>query len=342
MTKTPPNSKFTNQDNKPVRLDIMVSKMIDCSRAKSKEIISNGYVKVDGNIIKKASYLFEPTINQLQVDNDYKKCFQAKPNKDKKTKIVKPNYEIKIIYEDDDILVLNKPYNVVVHGGVGVSKSEYLLTKWLSDNNIQVAQIGDEYRYGIVHRLDKPTSGLIVVAKSNRAYRSLKQQLKDKSMGRYYLAITNKPLKNNTIVDKALSSNVSHNNKKPKMILDKNGKSAKSIFVKLALSDDKNYELIKVKLHSGRTHQIRAHLHSLNISIIGDTLYGFKGKNTIMDRIFLHAYYLFLEHPSTHKPMVFEASLHNDMKDFINTRFKKDLEYEKLCSFDNFSSDFIF
>jgi len=343
MTKTPPqNTPLQNAQNTLVRLDIEVCKQIKCSRAKAKDIIKNGFVKVGDEVVKKASYLFDNANDTLQIDNSFEDALKPQPKQEVQEEILKPDYEISIVYEDDDILVINKPYGVVVHGGVGVSKSEYLLTKWLSDNKIKVAQIGDEYRYGIVHRLDKPTSGLLVVAKSDSAYISLKQQLKDKSMGRYYMAITNKPLKNNMIIDKAITSNVSNNKKKPKMILDKNGKSAKSMFVKVALSDDGNYEIIKAKLHSGRTHQIRVHLHSLNISIVGDTLYGFKGKNTTMNRIFLHSYYLFLKHPTTNKDMVFKAPLHSDMQEFINARFKKDLEYEKLCSFDNFSSEFAF
>jgi 23S rRNA pseudouridine1911/1915/1917 synthase len=351
-TQPPPNTDIKKQDNiNYKRLDVVVSKKLNSSRARAKEVILGGFVSINNEIISKVSFLFNILNDSIKIDN---KCFselnlikaqkqtkKLKKIQEQKQNIDKPPYDIKIIYEDDDILVVNKPYGVVTHGGDGVAYSAYTLTNWMIENNIKTPKIGYENRYGIVHRLDKPTSGVLVVAKSEIAYHSLKEQLQNKSMGRYYIGIIDKVLKNNIVVDKAISQS-RQTKSKARMTLDKDGKNAKTSFVKLAISDDGTYELIKAKLYTGRTHQIRLHLHSLNSSILGDVLYGFKGKNTIIDRIFLHAYCLYLRHPTTNKQMVFKAPLHSDMKNFINTRFKKDKIDENIYSFDSISSNFSF
>ena len=114
------------------------------------------------------------------------------------------------------------------------------------------------------------------------------------------------------------------------MAIEENGRNAKSAFSKLALSNNEKFELIAAKLYTGRTHQIRVHLSSMNRNVLGDNLYGFKGELNKINRFYLHAYYLYLTHPITNKQMSFKANLPNDMDEFLNINFKKEDINDKL------------
>jgi 23S rRNA pseudouridine1911/1915/1917 synthase len=138
-------------------------------------------------------------------------------------------------------------------------------------------------------------------------------------MGRYYLAIIDNPLKDNIIVDKPIGRN---QNNRLKMSIEENGRNAKSAFCKVSLSNKENFELIAAKLYTGRTHQIRVHLSSMNRHILGDNLYGFKGELNKINRFYLHAYYLYLTHPVTNERMSFKANLPDDMNQFLNINFQ--------------------
>lgn len=201
------------------------------------------------------------------------------------------------------------------------------MVDWLKLKNISLSTISGEERHGIVHRLDKGTSGVMVIAKTNEAHLNLSKQLEDKSMGRYYLAILDLALKENVIIEKPIGRNP---NNRLKMSIEENGRYAKSAFSKIALSDNEKFELIACKLYTGRTHQIRVHLSSINRHILGDNLYGFKGELNKINRFLLHAYYLYLTHPVTNKQMCFKANLPEDMKNFLNTNFQKENINDKI------------
>ncbi|NPA27747.1 MAG: RluA family pseudouridine synthase, partial [Epsilonproteobacteria bacterium] len=185
-----------------------------------------------------------------------------------------------------------------------------------------------EERHGIVHRLDKDTSGAILIAKDNNTHQELSKQLQDRSMGRYYLALINYPLKENIIVEKAIGRNPKN---RLKMAIRDDGREAKSAFYKIATSKH-NEELIAAKLFSGRTHQIRVHLGSLGRYILGDKLYGkddgFKG------RMMLHANLLYFIHPKSGKRVEVIAPLFKDMRDILESRFEKGKEYAQFKSED--------
>jgi 23S rRNA pseudouridine1911/1915/1917 synthase len=171
-----------------------------------------------------------------------------------------------------------------------------------------------------VHRIDKETTGALVIAKTNAAHEALSLQLQDKSMGRYYLALIDYPLKENTIVDAPIGRNP---NNRLKMDVIPEGRNAKTAFLKL-LTNEANIELIAAKLFTGRTHQIRVHLSRLGRHILGDELYGFKSKTAKIARVNLHAYLLYLVHPVSGEKMEFVAPLFEDMKQYIFTHFKQD------------------
>lgn len=234
--------------------------------------------------------------------------------------------KIKIIYEDDDILVISKPSGLVVHEASSL-KSESTLVDFLKGSGRQLATLGGEFRAGIVHRLDRYTSGVMVVAKSDFASADLSAQLQQKTASRIYIALCDLPLKENCIVERAIGRCESNRLKKAVYPLGKNGaKYAKSAFCNIFLdpSESQNSQnlleqnkpnMIAAKLFTGRTHQIRVHLSSINRHILGDVLYGFKGSCDIM-RVFLHGYILELKHPRTGQMMRFCAPLEDDFATF--------------------------
>jgi 23S rRNA pseudouridine1911/1915/1917 synthase len=146
-------------------------------------------------------------------------------------------------------------------------------------------------------------------------------------MGRYYLALTDLPLKDDIIVEAPLARNL-HNRLKIGIV--PHGKSAKTAFVKLDLSENEKYELIAAKLYTGRTHQIRVHLESLQRHILGDTLYGFKGNVDKLKRVYLHAYTLYLKHPTTGDELSFSLGLPDDMLEFYKNNFNGENLNEKI------------
>lgn len=304
------------------RLDKFLAQNIDASRNQIEQLIKKEFVKVDGKIINKTGL-------KLKENQNVEVFFpEAQLNKRKDEEFLRNSLEdkeVEIIYEDDYILVLNKPYNLTVHDAPSVKDAT--LVDWLKLKNISLSTISGEERHGIVHRLDKGTSGVMVIAKTNEAHLNLSKQLEDKSMGRYYLAILDLALKENVIIEKPIGRNP---NNRLKMSIEENGRYAKSAFSKIALSDNEKFELIACKLYTGRTHQIRVHLSSINRHILGDNLYGFKGELNKINRFLLHAYYLYLTHPVTNKQMCFKANLPEDIKNFLNTNFQKENINDKI------------
>ena len=304
------------------RLDKFLAQNIDAWRNQIEQLIKKEFVKVDGKIINKTGL-------KLKENQNVEVFFpEAQLNKRKDEEFLKNSLEdkeVEIIYEDDYILVLNKPYNLTVHDAPSVKDAT--LVDWLKLKNISLSTISGEERHGIVHRLDKGTSGVMVIAKTNEAHLNLSKQLEDKSMGRYYLAILDLALKENVIIEKPIGRNP---NNRLKMSIEANGRYAKSAFSKIALSDNEKFELIACKLYTGRTHQIRVHLSSINRHILGDNLYGFKGELNKINRFLLHAYYLYLTHPVTNKQMCFKANLPEDIKNFLNTNFQKENINDKI------------
>ncbi|MCG3703174.1 RluA family pseudouridine synthase [Aliarcobacter butzleri] len=304
------------------RLDKFLAQNIDASRNQIEQLIKKEFVKVDGKITNKTGL-------KLKENQNVEVFFpEAQLNKRKDEEFLKNSLEdkeVEIIYEDDYILVLNKPYNLTVHDAPSVKDAT--LVDWLKLKNISLSTISGEERHGIVHRLDKGTSGVMVIAKTNEAHLNLSKQLEDKSMGRYYLAILDLALKENIIIEKPIGRNP---NNRLKMSIEENGRYAKSAFSKIALSDNEKFELIACKLYTGRTHQIRVHLSSINRHILGDNLYGFKGELNKINRFLLHAYYLYLTHPVTNKQMCFKANLPEDIKNFLNTNFQKENINDKI------------
>ncbi|PLY08927.1 MAG: RluA family pseudouridine synthase [Arcobacter sp.] len=296
------------------RLDKYLSQKLEETRNQIEQLIKKEYVKVDGKIITKTGYKLKEN-QEILVELP-----EAEEPKDYEV-----DFDVEIIYEDEHILVINKPYDLVVHGAPSVK--EATLVDWLKAKKVSLSTISGEERHGIVHRLDKGTSGVMVVAKTNEAHVGLSKQLEDKTMGRYYLAILDMPLKDNIVIEKPIGRSP---NNRLKMGIVPDGKNAKTAFAKLQTSTNEKYELICCKLFTGRTHQIRVHLNSINRHILGDNLYGFKGELNKINRFYLHAFNLYLIHPITNEKMDFKANITNDINEFINKNFNMETVNEKL------------
>jgi 23S rRNA pseudouridine1911/1915/1917 synthase len=316
------NKNFiVNERYNQIRLDIFLSKMLNVTRNQIIQLIKKDFVKVNGNITTKNGI-------KLKINSTVEVTLpivKEEKTTDEMDFLNDEKFNIEIIYEDEDILVINKPINLIVHDAPSVN--EPTLVDWLKYKKISLSTISAEIRHGIVHRIDKGTSGAMVIAKTNDAHIKLSSQLQDKSMGRYYMAIIDMPLKEHTIIDKPIGRSV---NNRIKMAVNQEGKSAKTAFAKVRQSDNNQYEIILAKLFTGRTHQIRAHLNFINRHIIGDKLYDFKDKLDNISRIYLHAYSLYLIHPSTGKKMVFKAKLSDDYIKFIKNNFTIGDEIENI------------
>ena len=295
------------------RLDKILAAQLDVSRNQVEKLIKDALVSVNDKTVIKSSF-------KVTEGDEISYTF-----KEAEKRVAPPvDFDIEILYEDDYMLVVNKPSGLVVHPAPSVK--EPTLVDWLIHKGISLSTISGEERYGIVHRIDKETTGALVIAKDNKAHEALSMQLQDKSMGRYYLALIDCPLKENTVVDKPIGRNP---NNRLKMDIVPHGRSAKTAFVKL-LTSQHGVELIAAKLFTGRTHQIRVHLNSLGRHILGDDLYGFKSKRDKISRVNLHAYLLYLTHPVSGEKMEFVAPLFDDMKMYLSKYFDQSEVDEKI------------
>lgn len=288
------------------RLDTFLAAQIGQTRSQVAQLIKKECVFVDDKLVPRAGV-------KLKVDQKVRVEFPEA----KKEEALEIDFDVEVLFEDDDVLVINKPTGLTVHPAPSVKDAT--LVDWLKHKGIRLSTISGEERHGIVHRLDKGTSGVMVVAKNNEAHQFLSEQLQDKSMGRFYVAVIEPPLKDDLTIIEAPIKRSSNN--RLKMGCENGGKDAKTAFSFLALSDDETNQLIACKLFTGRTHQIRVHLETKSRHIIGDHLYGNTSKNDKSERILLHAYEIHFVHPTTKELVTFVAPLAPSMKDYINKKF---------------------
>ncbi len=273
------------------------------SRAKCQAMIKEGKVKVDGKL-EKASLKLK--LGQKVEFEDYEAPICLLSPED---------IPLDIIYEDDSLIIINKPVGLVVHPGNG-NPNKTLVNALLYHQKL-LAPSSDPLRPGIVHRIDKDTSGLLAIAKTEKALLCLQAQLKDHSMHREYLALVL-----GIIAEEAgeISAPIGRDKAHPtKMAVTLDGKEAKTYFkVKQRFLKD-DVTLVDCSLKTGRTHQIRVHMEYIGHPVIGDPLYG-RGNRKLYDKgQLLHAYRLTLTHPETGQLMSFEAPLNKEFEDFLKT-----------------------
>ncbi len=300
----------------PERLDTFLTAQIGQTRSQIAGLIKHECVFVDGKKVPRPGV-------KLKSGQTVRVEFPEA----KEEKALDVDFDVEILYEDDDVLVINKPSGVTVHPAPSVK--EATLVDWLKHKGIRLSTISGEERHGIVHRLDKGTSGTMVVAKNNAAHEFLSQQLQDKSMGRYYIAVIVPPLKEDITVIESNIGRSSHNRLKMASGLE-HAKYAKTMFKHLALSEDEHTQLIACKLFTGRTHQIRVHLESMNRHILGDHIYGLSPRQENSERILLHAYMIYFIHPRTKEKLTFQAEFDAIMRETIYKKFDTEILNEVI------------
>lgn len=296
-------------EQKGQRLDRLLAVLpgLNLSRSQAKRLIENKFITVNGRPVEpsyktKAADLIKVIISPAIEPT-------AKPEM----------IPLEIVYEDDDIIVVNKPKGMVTHPAPG-NYSGTLVNALLYQTKL--SSIGAPLRPGIVHRLDKDTSGLIVAAKTDAAYKSLAKQIKDRTVEKTYLALVHGLMKNNEGQIEAKIGRHPVNRKKMAVLesqkeKSKSKKSRDALTYYKVLKRFKNYSLVEVKIKTGRTHQIRVHLAHLGHPVVGDSTYGKKKNEFGVTGQLLHAQKIKLLHPITGKAVGFEAAIPKAFKDII-------------------------
>ncbi|MDD9898331.1 MAG: RluA family pseudouridine synthase [Candidatus Melainabacteria bacterium] len=293
-----------------LRLDAYLSQLseLGLSRSYLKKLIEAGNIQVNGKACK-ASYKLELD-DEIELELPEAEELQIKAEK----------IPIDIVYEDEHLLVINKPIAMVVHPAPGLY-SGTLVNAVLHHCKDQLSDINGVLRPGIVHRLDKDTSGLIVVAKSNEAHQSLAKQIQDRTCKRRYRAIVQGKIKENRgEINKAIGRDT-RDRKRMSVSTAANARHALTRYQVLEHLEfgGKNYSYIECELDTGRTHQIRVHMASINFPIIGDLVYGASKKTSFnVERPMLHAYKLSFKHPLSGEDLSFEAPEAPDFKAILD------------------------
>jgi pseudouridine synthase, rluA family len=293
---------IVSQEEKGKRLDTYIPSVdTDITRTSAQRLIEDGNILVNGKNAK-VSYKIQ--------ENDKISVEIPKP---KQIELKAQNIPIEIIYEDSDIIVVNKPKGMVVHPANG-NPDGTLVNAIMAICKDSLSGIGGEIRPGIVHRIDKDTSGLLIVAKNDNAHVKMSEQIKNHEVKKTYIALVRGVFKENeATIDMPIGRSPSD---RKKMAVNKNGKNAIT-HIKVLKRFDK-YTLLRVNIETGRTHQIRVHLSHIGYPIVGDYTYS-NGKNEF-DVIgqCLHAQKLEFKHPITQKDMCLEAELPQYFKDILD------------------------
>lgn len=284
------------------RLDKVVSNLEQkISRETIQRMIKTGKILVNGKQ-EKASYK-TAVGNVITLEEEIPEEVELKPQE----------MPLDIIYEDDDMLVINKEKGIVVHPGNG-NPDGTLANAVMAKCKGSLSGIGGKIRPGIVHRIDKDTSGLIIVAKNDTAHLNLSKQIQDRKVKKTYIALVRGVIKEN---EATINMPIGRSSKdRKKMAVTKDGKEAITHFK--VLKRYNGFTLLEVKIETGRTHQIRVHLSEIGYPVVGDEVYS-NGKNPFgVKGQMLHAEKLELKHPRTGKDLTFEAPVPKYFENIIN------------------------
>lgn len=292
---------FDGEDK--IRIDTYLTKEeILPSRSQVQNLITQGKIKVNNNPVK-PSYLLK---NGDKIDLYLPEV--------KELKIKAEAIPLDIIYEDEYLIVVNKPPGMIVHPA-GKVISGTLVNALLYHCQDSLSGIGGIIRPGIVHRLDKNTSGIMVVAKNDLAHLDLSRQIKNRQITKKYLALVYGEVENESgIIDAPIGRSL--RDRKKMAVIE--GKSREALTKFKVLKRFLNYTLLEVEIYTGRTHQIRVHLSFIGHPVVGDKVYSRRKQELNINRQALHSYILGFAHPFTKKYMEFSAPLPTDMLELIS------------------------
>lgn len=288
-----------------IRIDQYLTSKLDFTRSKIEKMIESGKVKVNGNTVKKSYILNEGDF--IEIEEYIEEKMNASP--------VKMNLDI--VYEDDDVIVVNKPNGLVVHPAPGNYSNT--LVNGLMYHSKELSSINGEFRPGIVHRIDAYTTGLLMVAKNDKAHLSLAKQLEEKTTTRKYIALVWGIIKEDSgTIDAPIGRD--KNDRKKMCVTDVNSKEAITNFK--VLERYKDATLIELSLKTGRTHQIRVHMNYIGHPVVNDPVYG---RRKLIDDSgqCLHAKTLGFIHPTLNKYMEFDSELPDCFINILN-KFKEE------------------
>jgi 23S rRNA pseudouridine1911/1915/1917 synthase len=300
------------------RVDQFLSEMTDLSRSRIQGLIKSSNVTVNNQIQTSTKYLVK---NSDQINLNIPEIVES---------TIKPtNRELDIVYEDDHLLVINKQANFTVHPGIG-NHDDTMVNALLYHCKDNLSGINGEQRPGIVHRLDRDTTGLMVVAKNDIAHISLSEQIQSRELKRVYHALVWGFV---TPTNATIDANIDRSRQdRTRMKVVKNtGKTAITHYRTMKIFPQYNMTLVECRLETGRTHQIRVHMSHKGHSIVGDQLYGNnsrksykyldEAKNHLVDsfkRQALHSFYISFIHPATHERLEFHVDLPEDFKNLVD------------------------
>ncbi|QQQ85965.1 RluA family pseudouridine synthase [Peptacetobacter hiranonis] len=284
---------LVEEDEEGDRLDVyLADQFVDMSRSYIQKIIKDKKVTVNGKI-EKSKYLVKEE-DKIVIEIPKPKVLEVVPQ----------DIPIEIVYEDDDIIIVNKPQGMVVHPAPGNYEGT-LVNAILYHCKGNLSSINGVIRPGIVHRIDKDTSGILMIAKNNKAHNCLAEQLKDHSITREYEFICHGVFKeDNVTVDRPIGRNPKD---RLKMAIVPNGKRAVTHFE--VIERFNGYTQVRARLETGRTHQIRVHAMSINHPLVGDPVYGPKNSKIKLNGQALHAKKLGFIHPTTKEYIEFDSEL---------------------------------
>ncbi len=278
-----------------VRSDVFVSEDADLTRSYAKKLFDAGLVRINGSPAKASAKLKPGDVVEIELPEV------------REAEAVPQDIPLDVVYEDADVLIVNKPRGMVVHPAAG-NEDGTLVNAVMYRCGDSLSAIGGVLRPGIVHRIDKDTTGLLAVAKNNAAHLSLSEQLKDRSLSRTYYALVHGNIKEEVGTVDAPIGRSSADRKK--MAVTADGRDAVTDFE--VVERFGKYTLVRCKLRTGRTHQIRVHMRHIGHPIVGDKTYGVKNEDFNLEGQLLHAGEIGFIHPSTGERMSFSAPLPQD------------------------------
>lgn len=296
---------FRFEKETPERLDkFLVGLLQEFSRARIQGLIADGFVDVDGHAAKKSG---QPLENGSTV------TVRIPPTAP--TDLIPEDIPLDIVFENDDLFVVDKPAGMVVHPGAGHSSGTLVNAVLGYDPDLE--GIGGEERPGVVHRLDKDTSGLIMLAKNERAHRWLQEQFRLRKVDKTYLALVDgRPPTPSGRVEAHIGRDPK-NRKRMAVVNERKGREAVSEYK--TLEEFEKHTLLEFHPHTGRTHQIRLHCAFLKCPIVGDEVYGRKNPSIHIGRHFLHAHRLSIVLLDDKEPRQFEAPLPVELRDVLQS-----------------------